>query len=158
MNQLWSVRIEFCLLKSDIVLFAKREQWTPLKNKKKNPRKLFCVTDCSFLSLDSSCRVRKCGRPAALVCVCARDRLLPFGKHLDQCRGAAYRAWTNQRGLLNLVLMTAAWQLVLNVIIEGQGFICHLSWCFFFMCQFLIFFYSFPLNFHSFMTCVCSVV
>ncbi len=73
---------------------------------------MFPVTDCSLLSLDSSCQVAslvgKCGRPAALVCVYARDRHLPFGKHLDQCRGAAYCAWTNQRGLPNLALMTAA--------------------------------------------------
>lgn len=67
------------------------------------------VTDCFLLTLDSPCHVLflvgKCGRPAALLCVCARDRLLPFGKHLDQCRDAAYLDQSD--GPNNLALLTA---------------------------------------------------
>lgn len=83
----------FCFIFS-----AKRDTFSEKKKRKE------IVTDCPppLLSLDSSCCaasvVRQCGRPAACVCVWARDRLLPIGKHQDQCNGAAYRAWTNVRG------------------------------------------------------------
>ncbi len=73
---------------------------------------MFCVTDCSLLSLDSSREVAslvgKCGRPAALVCVYA----------LETDSFLSANTWTNTvvlrtvhgpiRGLPNLVLMTAA--------------------------------------------------
>lgn len=112
-HQPLSARIDFSLLKSDVVLFILCKEGhieLPLRNKQNQKlRKMFSVTDGSLPVLRFVVPSHiSCGEMRKTCCIslCVYARDLPFGQHLDQCHGATYCAWTNQRGLPNLALMT----------------------------------------------------